>query len=508
MKFSEVIKLVKNKITIKSSDLLSDGEFFDIALLDKSVTYYDNEILYIGHYAQLSYENMLPKHFIFFHDENDCSCRKLSNYIQIEEKNYAFVFNVIREELMRSLKAEQTYANMLRMILNGRGLEAILNGLAEKAGNAMVVLDISGKILAHSTPFNVPDPLWIQSVERGYCPIEFMEHIRQMRSRKDSPKTTEAFTSVCDSTNMSYLCSKILSKDFLLGYVFMFECDQSIDEQTRQLLPIISKATSELILRGKDSVSLRSQLYCNILVDMLEGINPSQARMRIQNSELHFPERMSVLYAKPSYYHGENYIKEELHKTLLTIFDKAPSVYYNKGIVLIIPVDDSYHIDESAMEELRLLAKEQHIKVGVSNAFNDPALFPNYYSQAEYAILFSQRLSKEDNINYYSDFAFFDILNKMPVEVHLGKFCHPALARLRGYDHEHGTELYNTLKVLTETGFNQRKTAELLFLHRNTLNYRKHRIEEVGGICFENEGLLFQLLYSFQIDGFLEGKNQ
>lgn len=506
MRFSNIIDLIKKTIELKSTSILTDGDFFDVELLDNSINSYHDDVLYIGHLAQVIDKDLPPRFFLFFDDMSINYMDKLTNYIQIEEKDYALAFNMIRKELMRSLKAEQTYANMLQMILNGRGLDTILSELTQKTGNAMAILDISGKILAHSMPFDVPDPIWIQSVERGYCPIEFMEHIREVRSKNDFPKTTEAFTSLCDSTNIPYLCSKILSKDLLLGYVFMFECEEPIDDQTKQLLPLISKATSEMILRGNDNVSLRSQIYYNILIDMLEGIDPTQARMRIKNSELHFPVCMCVIYAKPSYYHGENFVKEELHKALLAIFDKASSVYYNKGIVLIVPVNESYHIDECAEEKLKALAKEQHIKFGISNPFNDATLFNDYYRQAEYALLFSQRLNKEDDINYYCDFAFFDILKELPVKLHLGKFCHPALAHLRRYDYEHSTELYNTLKVLTQTGFNQRKTAELLFLHRNTLIYRKNRIEEVTGICFEDEGLLFQLLYSFQIDSFIENE--
>ena len=508
MKFSAMIKLIQSKIKIKDSKLSDDKEFFDVALLDDSMCTYNDEILYFGHFKQINDKNLSPNFLLLYDDEITDDWNKLTNYVRIEEKDYALVFNIIREELMHSLRVEKTYSSMLRMILNGRGLQAILNELTEKSGNAMAVLDITGKILAHSTSFNVPDPLWIQSVERGYCPCEFMEHVRQLRSKNDSPKTTEAFTSFCNTSNLAYLCSKILSNDYLIGYVFMFECEKPFDEQSKQLLPMISKATSEVILRGNNNVSLRSQLYCSILADMLEGIDSTQARMRIQNSELHFPQRMCVIYTKPSYYHGENYVKENLHNTLLSIFEKAPSLYYNRGIILIVPVNESYQINETALKKLKALAKEQHVKVGISNSFNDATLFNEYYNQAEYALIFSQRLCKEDGINYYCDFAFFDILSELPIELHLGKFCHPALARLRRYDHDHDSELYRTLKFFVQTGFNQKKTAELLFLHRNTLNYRKQRIEEVGGICFDNDELLFQLLYSFKIDSFLENKNQ
>lgn len=47
---------------------------------------------------------------------------------------------------------------MLKMILDGRSLSEILDVAAEKMGNPLAVLDISGKLIAHSTPFGVPGP--------------------------------------------------------------------------------------------------------------------------------------------------------------------------------------------------------------------------------------------------------------------------------------------------------------------------------------------------------------
>lgn len=507
MKFSTMIKLIKKKTIVKNVNIAKDDEFIDIALLDSNIFSYSEDFLYIGHITQLNNIDELPKFLLYLDDDICDSDINLTNYAKIDQKDFALVFNTIREELMRSIKAEKAYTKMLQMILDGRGLSAILDELEEKTGNAIAVLDITGKIIANSRPFEVPDPLWIQSVERGYCPYEFMEHLGKLRSKNISPKTTEAFVSFCEDTSLTYLCSKILSKDYLLGYVFMFKCKKSFDQQDRQLLPMISNVTSEMLLRGNDNVSLRSQLYSNILVDMLKGIDPIQASIRIQNSELSFFERMKVLYVQPSYYHGEGYIKDELHTSLVTIFSKAPSLYYKKGIVLIASVNENHQINEALMKELKALVKRQHVKVGVSNSFTDPALFARYYHQAEDALRFARMINMQDGIHYYHNFAFFDMISELPIELHLGKYCHPALARLRQYDHERNTELYRTLKILAETGFNQRKTAELMYIHRNTLNYRKKRIEEVGGINLDDHGLLFQLLYSFEIDSFLENRN-
>ena len=46
------------------------------------------------------------------------------------------------------------------------------------------------------------------------------------------------------------------------------------------------------------------------------------------------------------------------------------------------------------------------------------------------------------------------------------------LASLEAYDADKNTELYETLKIYTKTGFSKNRTAELMFMHRNTVTYR------------------------------------
>lgn len=535
MKYSDMIELIKAKYHVDLVEIQQDSDFIDITLLDKEMSFYRDDSLYIGHLAQLNKEINPPVSLLYFADISQNSvkflfnaeptCPKSSmdsasiqqgskpplnkaplNSAQIKEGQFAAIFNLIKQELIKSLKAEQAYSKMLKMILDGKGLSAVLCETAKACGNPLVVLDISGKILAHSSPFDIPDPLWIQSIERGYCPYEFMDHIKQIRSKKMSPKNSETFISICSDNQLVYLCSKVISDDRLLGYVFMLRFNSPIDYHSKELLPLISQAAGEMILRNQDNAGLRSYLYQSILADMLAGIDPEHANARIQASELPFPERMKVLIIRPSYYHGHNYLKGELMGKLQRIFDKAPSLNYRKEMVLVIPLDEAYNIDSSSLEQLKSLADGDHLQVGISNAFTQPSFFANYYSQADEAIRFSQLLGSENDIHYYTEYSFYSMLSTIPLEIRLGRFCHPALAKLRSYDHEKGTELYNTLKVLTETGFNMKKTSDILYLHRNTLIYRKQRIAELCGLDFDDSKLLFGLMYSFKIDGFLENQ--
>lgn len=47
-----------------------------------------------------------------------------------------------------------------------------------------------------------------------------------------------------------------------------------------------------------------------------------------------------------------------------------------------------------------------------------------------------------------------------------------------------------TLKIFTQNKFNQKTTIEAMFIHRNTLNYRKQRIEKICKLNFDDPNLL------------------
>ena len=107
-------------------------------------------------------------------------------------------------------------------------------------------------------------------------------------------------------------------------------------------------------------------------------------------------------------------------------------------------------------------------------------------------------------IHNYADYAFFDMLDALPEDLRLTRYCHPILSLLRDYDQRKGTKLYETIRTYTLTGFNQNKTAELLYLHRNTMNYRRQKIMELFEIDLEDSQTRFLLNYSFHIDLFQE----
>lgn len=77
------------------------------------------------------------------------------------------------------------------------------------------------------------------------------------------------------------------------------------------------------------------------------------------------------------------------------------------------------------------------------------------------------------------------------------------LAPLEAYDREHHGDLVKTLAAYLRHGGNATRTADALFLHRNSLRYRLARIGALTGLNIEeaNDRLALQIAVLLEEDG-------
>lgn len=66
------------------------------------------------------------------------------------------------------------------------------------------------------------------------------------------------------------------------------------------------------------------------------------------------------------------------------------------------------------------------------------------------------------------------------------RFLHPAVLMLKQYDAEKGTDLYDSLYTFLKNDRNTAETAKKLCVHRNSMQYRLRRIEEITKVDLDD----------------------
>lgn len=80
------------------------------------------------------------------------------------------------------------------------------------------------------------------------------------------------------------------------------------------------------------------------------------------------------------------------------------------------------------------------------------------------------KIPSEHRTHRYSEIEFYELMDEFEEPQKLIKYVHPALYRLREYDQETGNELYHTLEIYLQSFHNNKETANLLCIHRNSLH--------------------------------------
>ncbi|MDO4337270.1 MAG: helix-turn-helix domain-containing protein [Eubacteriales bacterium] len=117
-------------------------------------------------------------------------------------------------------------------------------------------------------------------------------------------------------------------------------------------------------------------------------------------------------------------------------------------------------------------------------AYKDPSLFGQSYQEAKRLIPKKDILPNPKNkkVLSASSMGIYKYMFNSGNQAEILDYCNERLRKLEEYDHANGTFLQETLLAYYMNGFNSGKTAEALYIHRNSLQYRMNKIVELLGI--------------------------
>lgn len=502
MTFTNIIEKISEEYQLTILFQGEDSEIQNIAFLDNKHAHTLKNTLYFGYDKQLQNPDSYPLHCIIAGSGPDFagSCGGC-NMVLVGEEYLFPIFNDIKT-FLDTAGGKGIFEELTDLADKTHSIETVIDAASLRLGNPLLFCDMNFKIIASSVTIPVRDPLWTENALQGYCSYEFISSVRELKSVQNNSTTTAAIEVSCPQSPYRKLTSKVFHNQTQIGFLLMIEEENSVLPSHFDILSTISHIISYTIAYYTPDLLEENSLYNELLYDMLIGAPAKEIMPRL--SELPFPSKMQVLFIHPTRYMGAQYLNNFTNKNLKIKIPGTHTTYHKKGIVAIIPAKEEADSDSELLEFLKNLCQEDHVRIGISNCFNNIENFISYYDQAYTAFEFGQRIRTEELVYLYQDYQIFDLLSEVKNPDKLGRYCHPALTVLRLYDHKNRSELYKTLCVYIDKGCNIKYTSESLFIHRNSLVYRLNRIVELCQIDFTDVNTVFLLRLSFLIDRYNE----
>ena len=409
------------------------------------------------------------------------------NLIQLEKGTLAEVFNALATAKSRldGLNAALALCDSDQEVVDRA---SILMGIP------MFYLDESYRILAITKSLDFPmDEEWIHMSEKGYLSPK---NARRMKESGDLDLLAPAHAPMVYHSKIypfsSVICNiwvngvfvtrlNVLCIDGNTSAPVMRACEVVADHLTR-------------ILERSDRLSERGPLQ-TVMADLLHGVQLSDdlIEYRMQAVPHLSGSLMQVFFADvrakndlqmASYYAS---LLKRLHPEELFV----PLVWQEQLLLLAYAPDEAGF--NSLTVKLAHFFASHHLRCGVSNPFRRLGDLRGYYEQAAACLD-----NAGEGLYFYRDIMLEQMLSYIPPE-QAPFLVSPDIHRLEEAQRHYSFSLVDTLKAYLECGCNLIRTADRLFLHKNTLLYRLNHIKSIIRCDLNDADERLLLMLSFKL---------
>lgn len=383
-------------------------------------------------------------------------------------------------------------------LLADRGLQAIVDTASRLLGNPCFVGDSRFKVLAMTVVPDIDDDAWRGMQQHGYASLGGMRELDDLGVSERvrigrGPQHIEF-----PSSRYQWVTTAIGLDSAHLAYFGTILSNCPLDDRRLQLFSYASRIIAcELRNARYESDSLRSareHFLFEAVTDASmspERLYDLMARARVKDEG---PYQLMVIRdscERPN-------IPDTVRFKLEGISSAGFSVMLQGDVVIALSgrLVRGFKGERSDLFEAAL--RESGLICGMCPVFDSIHEMARRCREAKVTADLDVGLNLDIPLLSFEDPRVYPFSAVLAGHFSMSSFIHPQLRRLEEYDESKGTELVATLEAYMRNNYNIAQTARDFFTHRNTIDYRLKRIEELIGAPLSDPNVNMALWLSLQ----------
>ena len=397
---------------------------------------------------------------------------------------------------------EANVIELLCKLPHAANLQQICDLTYQIIGNPVFISDLAHTILSYTKCVEVPDPIWQQNIVQSRLDRNTLRQDREVSTVHGSSSGDRRPVLVQDS-HLPYprIIKTLMSKGQPVGVMVVTAYLNPFSGGDIDLVDLISSFVLPRMTEERYYISEDQRTVENYFIKLLDGAQFSQERVAKRLDILGYRccEHIYVLTvcAAP----GDDPVARTALGPLLQTFRQIENCrvfLYNSALVCVYGSDRDISDWEAQAPELAELLRRENLLAGVSRRVRGLEDLREYYRQAQSILELGVRLARQGSFFLYDSLSAFLLLQSIP-ENQLELYCHQKIRELWEYDAAHRMDLCVTLQVYLEQAKSLSKTADILFIHRNTVRYRINKCMELMNTAFEDGNEIFAYILSLRI---------
>lgn len=399
-------------------------------------------------------------------------------------------------------RGTQIYRELAQLALEDRGLPAIALRLSQIAGKIVIIEDEDFRVICIGGAEALPD--------RERLP-------EMLLSGRALPRWigTVALTSTsppvlllpCGESEYSRFVSPIIVREVVAGYVSIMAPHAELEEidrvATSRSAAVCAMEMSKHLAIMETENRLRGGIVDDLLAGSIDDEPTMIARAKQLGHDITLPHAVVVVATErpdgasmDGWEAGQQRAARILERRIERAFTRNGlhplcRPRGTKTVVLVpLPSDKAEKALKTLVEEAHRELTDSHlmalVSIGVGRLYSDINDLKKAYREAEQALLVGQKLYGKGHWTLFGDLGIYRLFFHLKGTPELADLNEETIAKIAAYDQKHDSELLKTLETFFHCLGNLSRTAETLYLHRNTLIYRMERIQEITGLDLDD----------------------